>query len=239
MDPIVLSLRILRRTTGSWDESRRPTSTPSRFGTVAESRLAISAGTVRRGRWRPGDTDVTAVTDGAASTADIRFAGLDDPETQVAASDPPGRRTPSQGAAVADLALERVNEITAIIRERASDALRETEARIAESRTRLSRLQQELSDELFSELKDLLNADDLRSVADTYTRTAQTTFDKLVKRGEAAPSPTKGAKCFRYTGRPVVVSVDAMLTGLYDGSDHTPTTVSSPSSPRKSSTLRV
>ena len=44
----------------------------------------------------------------------------------------------------ADLALERVNEIVATLRERAGEARTDAEARVEESRARLTKLQEDL-----------------------------------------------------------------------------------------------
>src|SRR5919205_325434 len=69
----------------------------------------------------------------------------------------------------ADLALERVNEIVAALRERAGEARTDANARVEESRARLTRLQEEL-----------------RKFAENYADAAQSTYNKLVERGEAA-----------------------------------------------------
>jgi heparin binding hemagglutinin HbhA len=85
----------------------------------------------------------------------------------------------------ADLALERVNEIVATLRERAGDARTDAEARVEESRARLNKLQDELPTQ-FGDLRDRLNSDELRKFAETYADAAQTTYNNLVERGEAA-----------------------------------------------------
>ena len=85
----------------------------------------------------------------------------------------------------ADLALERVNEIVATLRERAGDARTDAEARVEESRARLNKLQEELPTQ-FGDLRDRLNSDELRKFAETYADAAQTTYNNLVERGEAA-----------------------------------------------------
>ncbi len=85
----------------------------------------------------------------------------------------------------ADLALERVNEIVATLRERAGEARTDAEARVEESRARLTKLQEDLPTQ-FGDLRDRLTSDELRKFAESYAETAQTTYNKLVERGEAA-----------------------------------------------------
>ncbi len=85
----------------------------------------------------------------------------------------------------ADLALERVNEIVATLRDRAGEARSDAEARVEESRARLTKLQEDLPTQ-FGDLRDRLSSDELRKFAETYAETAQTTYNKLVERGEAA-----------------------------------------------------
>src|SRR6478736_3214451 len=85
----------------------------------------------------------------------------------------------------ADLALERVNEIVATLRERAGEARTDTQARVEESRARLTKLQEDLPTQ-FGELRDRLTSDELRRVAESYAEAAQTRYNSLVERGEAA-----------------------------------------------------
>ncbi|MGY4654148.1 heparin binding hemagglutinin HbhA [Mycobacterium sp. URHB0021] len=85
----------------------------------------------------------------------------------------------------ADLALERVNEIVATLRERAGDARTDAEARVGETRARVNKLQEELPSQ-FGDLREKLNSDELRKFAETYAETAQSTYNKLIERGEAA-----------------------------------------------------
>jgi heparin binding hemagglutinin HbhA len=85
----------------------------------------------------------------------------------------------------ADLALERVNEIVATLRERAGDARTDAEARVEESRARLTRLQEDLPTQ-FGDLRDRLSSDELRKFAESYADAAQSTYNKLVERGELA-----------------------------------------------------
>jgi heparin binding hemagglutinin HbhA len=85
----------------------------------------------------------------------------------------------------ADLALERVNEIVATLRERAGEARTDTQARVEESRARLTKAREDLPNQ-FDELRDRLSSEELRKFAESYADAAQTTYNKLVERGEAA-----------------------------------------------------
>jgi heparin binding hemagglutinin HbhA len=85
----------------------------------------------------------------------------------------------------ADLALERVNEIVATLREQAGEARATASARAQERRARLNQLQEDLPTQ-FGELRDRLSSDELRKFAETYADAAQTTYNKLVERGEVA-----------------------------------------------------
>lgn len=94
----------------------------------------------------------------------------------------------------ADLALATVNEIIATLLERAGEARSDAEARVEESRARLTKLQEELPSQ-FGELREKLNSDELRKklnseelrkAAESYADQATATYNKLVERGEAA-----------------------------------------------------
>ena len=85
----------------------------------------------------------------------------------------------------ADLALERVNEIVATLLERAGEARTDAETRVEESRARLNKLQEDLPSQ-FGDLRDRLSSEELRKFAETYAETAQSTYNKLVERGEVA-----------------------------------------------------
>ncbi|RAV17985.1 heparin-binding hemagglutinin [Mycolicibacterium sp. GF69] len=85
----------------------------------------------------------------------------------------------------ADLALERVNEIVATLRERADDARTDSRSRVEETRARIDKLQEDLPSQ-FGELRERLSSDELRKFAETYADAAQTTYNKLIERGEAA-----------------------------------------------------
>jgi heparin binding hemagglutinin HbhA len=85
----------------------------------------------------------------------------------------------------ADLALERVNEIVATLRDRAGEARSDAEARVEESRARLTKLQEDLPTQ-FGDLRERLNSEELRKFAESYADAAQTTYNRLVERGEVA-----------------------------------------------------
>ncbi|MGV0799057.1 heparin-binding hemagglutinin, partial [Mycolicibacterium elephantis] len=85
----------------------------------------------------------------------------------------------------ADLALERVNEIVATLRERAGDARSDARTTVEERRARINKLQEELPSQ-FEELRERLSSDELRKLAETYADAAQSTYNKLVERGEVA-----------------------------------------------------
>jgi heparin binding hemagglutinin HbhA len=85
----------------------------------------------------------------------------------------------------ADLALERVNEIVATLRERAGEARTDAESRVEGTRARVTKLQEDLPTQ-FGDLRDRLSSDELRKFAETYAEAAQTSYNKLVERGEAA-----------------------------------------------------
>ena len=85
----------------------------------------------------------------------------------------------------ADLALERVNEIVSTLRERAGEARTDAETRVEETRARVTKLQEELPTQ-FGDLRERLTSDELRKFAETYADAAQTTYNNLVERGEAA-----------------------------------------------------
>jgi heparin binding hemagglutinin HbhA len=117
----------------------------------------------------------------------------------------------------ADLALERVNEIVATLRERAGEARTDTQARVEESRARLTKLQEDLPTQ-FGELRDRLTSDELRRVAESYAEAAQTRYNSLVERGEAAlerlrsqPAIEEAAgRVERYSDQAVELTQDAL-----------------------------
>jgi len=85
----------------------------------------------------------------------------------------------------ADLALAKVNEIVDTLRDRAGDARTDAETRVEEGRARLTKLQEDLPSQ-FDDLRDKLTSEELRKLADKYADEAQSQYNKLVERGEAA-----------------------------------------------------
>src|SRR5690606_41705499 len=85
----------------------------------------------------------------------------------------------------ADLALERVNEIVAALRERADEVRSDANARAEERRARISKVRDELPAQ-FEEIRGKLSADELRRAAGAYADAAQGTYTKPVERGAAA-----------------------------------------------------
>ena len=117
----------------------------------------------------------------------------------------------------ADLALERVNEIVATLRDRAGDARTDAEARVEESRARLTKLQEDLPSQ-FGELRERLTSDELRKVAESYAEAAQTRYNSLVERGEAALERLRSANALeegrerveRYSDQAVELTQEAL-----------------------------
>jgi len=85
----------------------------------------------------------------------------------------------------ADLALERVNEIVATLRDRADDARTDASSRAQETRDRLTKLQDDLPKRR-EELRGRLSGDELRKAAETYRESATEMYQSLIERGEAA-----------------------------------------------------
>ncbi len=85
----------------------------------------------------------------------------------------------------ADLALERVNEIVATLRDRAGEARTDAGARVEKRRARITKLQEDLPTQ-FEDIRDRLTSEELRKFAENYAETAQTTYNNLIERGEAA-----------------------------------------------------
>ena len=85
----------------------------------------------------------------------------------------------------ADLALAKVNEIVDTLRDRAGEARTDGKTRVEEGRARLTKLQEDLPTQ-FDELRDKLTPEELRKVAEKYADEAQSQYNKLVERGEAA-----------------------------------------------------
>ncbi|NVN53175.1 heparin-binding hemagglutinin [Mycolicibacterium hippocampi] len=119
----------------------------------------------------------------------------------------------------ADLALERVNEIVATLRERADEVRSDAETRVAERRARINKLQEELPSQV-GDIRERLNSDELRKFAEGYAEAAQTTYNSLIERGEAAlerlrsqPALEEAASRVEgYTDQAVELTQDALGT---------------------------
>lgn len=119
----------------------------------------------------------------------------------------------------ADLALERVNEIVATLRERAGEARTDAEARAEASRARINKLQEELPAQV-GDIRERLTSDELRKFAEGYAEAATTTYNKLIERGEAAlerlrsqPALEEAASRVEgYTDQAVELTQDALGT---------------------------
>ncbi|OBH91028.1 heparin-binding hemagglutinin [Mycobacterium sp. E2733] len=85
----------------------------------------------------------------------------------------------------ADLALATVNDLIATLRERAGETRADTRTRVEESRARLTRLQEDLPEQL-DELRERFTSDELRKAAEGYLDAATNRYNELVQRGEAA-----------------------------------------------------
>ena len=85
----------------------------------------------------------------------------------------------------ADLALATVNDLLAELRERAEETRTDTRSRVEESRARLTKLQEDLPEQL-RELRERFTADELRSAAEGYVEAATSRYNDLVERGEVA-----------------------------------------------------
>ena len=85
----------------------------------------------------------------------------------------------------ADLALATVNDLLGELRERAEETRTDTRSRVEESRARLTKLQEDLPEQL-RDLRERFTADELRSAAEGYVEAATSRYNELVERGEAA-----------------------------------------------------
>ena len=85
----------------------------------------------------------------------------------------------------ADLALATVNELITNLRDRAEETRTDTRSRVEGSRARLSKLQEELPEQL-GELRERFTSDELRKAAEGYLEAATSRYNELVERGEAA-----------------------------------------------------
>ncbi|MET0994415.1 MAG: heparin-binding hemagglutinin [Mycobacterium sp.] len=126
----------------------------------------------------------------------------------------------------ADLALETVNEIVANLRERAEEARTDANTAIEDRRARLNKLQDDLPTQFgwaataagLGELRERLTTDELRKAAEGYADAAQTTYNKLVERGEAALERLRSQSAFEdaagrvesYTDQAVELTQEAL-----------------------------
>ena len=85
----------------------------------------------------------------------------------------------------ADLALATVNDLIADLRERAEETRTDTRSRVEESRARLTKLQENLPEQL-RELRERFTSEELRKAAEGYLEAATNRYNDLVERGEAA-----------------------------------------------------
>jgi heparin binding hemagglutinin HbhA len=85
----------------------------------------------------------------------------------------------------ADLALATVTDLLAELRERAEETRTDTRSRVEESRARLTKLQEDLPEQL-RELRERFTTEELRTAAEGYVEAATSRYNELVERGEAA-----------------------------------------------------
>jgi heparin binding hemagglutinin HbhA len=85
----------------------------------------------------------------------------------------------------ADLALATVNDLLTELRDRAEETRTDTRSRVEGSRARLTKLQDELPEQL-RDLREKFTADELRTAAEGYVEAATSRYAELVERGEAA-----------------------------------------------------
>lgn len=85
----------------------------------------------------------------------------------------------------ADLALATVNDLITNLSERAGETRTDTRSRVEKSRARLTKLQEDLPDQI-TELRERFTTDELRKAAEGYYEAATTRYNELVDRGESA-----------------------------------------------------
>src|ERR1700738_490050 len=85
----------------------------------------------------------------------------------------------------ADLALATVNDLLGELRERAEETRTDTRSRVEESRARLTKLQEDLPEQL-RDLRVRFTADELLSAAEGDVEAAPSRYSERVERGEAA-----------------------------------------------------
>jgi heparin binding hemagglutinin HbhA len=107
----------------------------------------------------------------------------------------------------ADLALATVNELISDLRERAGETRSDTRSRVEESRARLTKLQEDLPEQL-RELRDKFTSDELRKAAEGYLEAATSRYSELVERGEAALDRLRSQSTFEDASARAQASVD-------------------------------
>jgi heparin binding hemagglutinin HbhA len=107
----------------------------------------------------------------------------------------------------ADLALATVNDLITNLRERAEETRTETRSRVEERRARLSKLQEDLPEQL-TELRERFTADELRKAAEGYVEAATNRYNELVERGEAALDRLRSQSGFDDASARAQASVD-------------------------------
>ena len=107
----------------------------------------------------------------------------------------------------ADLALATVNELISDLRERAGETRSDTRSRVEESRARLTKLQEDLPEQL-RELRDKFTSDELRKAAEGYLEAATSRYNELVERGEAALDRIRTQSTFEDASARAQASVD-------------------------------
>jgi heparin binding hemagglutinin HbhA len=85
----------------------------------------------------------------------------------------------------ADLALATVNDLLGELRDRAEETRTDTRSRVEESRARLTKLQEDLPEQL-RDLRERFTSEELRSAAEGYVEAATSRYNELVERGEVA-----------------------------------------------------
>jgi heparin binding hemagglutinin HbhA len=107
----------------------------------------------------------------------------------------------------ADLALATVNDLIVNLRERAEETRTETRSRVEERRARLSKLQEDLPEQL-TELRERFTPEELRKAAEGYVEAATSRYNELVERGEAALDRLRSQRPFEDASARAQASVD-------------------------------
>ena len=107
----------------------------------------------------------------------------------------------------ADLALATVNELISDLRDRAGETRTDTRSRVEESRARLTKLQEDLPEQL-RELRERFTSDELRKAAEGYLEAATSRYNELVERGEAALDRLRSQSTFEDASARAQASVD-------------------------------